>query len=212
MDLELDHFFILTDKPIKAGEVLLEMGLKESVSRNHKGQGTSNRRFEFSNGMLEILYIRDINEANNGPAKNLNLPKRIKNKDASPFGLIFRRRNDNTLNVPFDGWAYQPDFFEAPKAFHIGDNSENLAEPLCIYLPFIEPYKAQEKVGTFQTISHIRLTTTIKVQSKTLRFSGSAHKLDIVTENEHLLELTLDRGKQQLTKDLRPILPLIIKW
>ena len=77
VNLELDHLFILTDKPKEAGDILVSMGLKESFSRNHEGQGTSNRRFEFSNGMLEILYVRDNEEANNGPARNLRFSERV---------------------------------------------------------------------------------------------------------------------------------------
>lgn len=50
------------------GELLISMELEESVRRDHKGLGTSNRRFAFSNGMLEILYLRDREEAINGPA------------------------------------------------------------------------------------------------------------------------------------------------
>lgn len=73
MKLELDHLFILTDCPQEAGDALLELGLAESFRRDHKGQGTSNRRFVFSNGMLELLYIRDKEEACSGPARDLRL-------------------------------------------------------------------------------------------------------------------------------------------
>tara|TARA_R110002167_G_scaffold316050_1_gene521602 strand:+ start:15648 stop:15974 length:327 start_codon:yes stop_codon:yes gene_type:complete len=73
--------FILTDKPKEAGDLLVSMGLEESFSRDHKGQGTSNRRFGFSNGMLEILYVRDSEESNNGPAKNLRFSERIQTEN-----------------------------------------------------------------------------------------------------------------------------------
>ncbi len=52
MNLELDHTFILVKPEAKVADLLLSLGMEESFSREHQGQGTSNRRFEFSNGML----------------------------------------------------------------------------------------------------------------------------------------------------------------
>ncbi len=48
MKLELDHFFILVEPEAKVAELLIELGLEESFSRVHPGQGTSNRCFNFS--------------------------------------------------------------------------------------------------------------------------------------------------------------------
>ena len=212
MDLELDHIFILTDKPKEAGDLLVSMGLDESFSRDHKGQGTSNRRFAFSNGMLEILYVRDSEEANNGPAKNLRFPERIQTENASPFGIVLTRTNDSKLGMPFSGWKYQPDYFEPPNAFHVGDNSEILEEPLCIYVPFIGPVSRIEEIGTFKFISNVQVSVPLGNMSDTLRTLQSADRLKIELGSEHMVMLTLDNGRSGLSKDLRPVLPLIINW
>lgn len=212
MDLELDHFFILTDKPKETGDLLVSMGLNESFRRDHKGQGTSNRRFEFSNGMLEILYVRDREEAVNGPAKGLRFPDRAERKEASPFGVILTRKNGSNLNMPFSGWEYQPDYFEPPNAFHIGDNSEILEEPLCIYVPFIGPVSRTKEVGKFKVVSNVQLFVPLGVASETLRALQETDRLQIELGSEHLAILTLDGGVSALSKDLRPDLPLIIQW
>lgn len=212
MNLELDHIFILTDKPKEAGDLLVSMGLEESFSRDHKGQGTSNRRFAFSNGMLEILYVRDSEESNNGPAKNLRFPERIQTKNSSPFGIVLTRTNDSKLAVPFSGWKYQPDYFESPNAFHVGDNSEILEEPLCIYVPFVGPVHRIEEIGTFKSISNVQVTVPLRKMSDTLLALQTADRLDIKLGSEHMVMLTLDNGRSELSKDLRPVLPLIINW
>ena len=210
MDLELDHFFILTDKPKEAGDLLVSMGLNESFSRDHKGQGTSNRRFAFSNGMLEILYIRDSEESNNGPAKKLRFPERIQKENASPFGILLTRTDDSQLGMPFSGWKYQPDYFEPPNAFHVGDNSDILEEPLCIYVPFIGPVSRMEEIGTFKSISNVQVSVLRRKMSDTLRTLQTADRLQIELGSEHMLVVTLDNGRSKLSKDLRPFLPLII--
>ncbi|MBJ7555478.1 hypothetical protein [Marinomonas spartinae] len=212
MDLELDHVFILTDKPKEAGDLLVSMGLNESFSRDHKGQGTSNRRFAFSNGMLEILYVRDSEESNNGPAKKLRFPERIQTENASPFGIVLTRTNDSKLGMPFSGWKYQPDYFEPPNAFHVGENSEILEEPLCIYVPFIGPVSRIEEIGTFKSISNVQLSVPLEKMSDTLLTLLSADRLDIELGSEHMAVLTLDNGRRGLSKDLRPVLPLMIHW
>ena len=61
--MRLDHFFILTEKSAPEAELLTEFGLIEGTSNDHPGQGTANRRFFFSNTTLELLYVRDANEA-----------------------------------------------------------------------------------------------------------------------------------------------------
>ena len=43
MNLELDHFFILTDPGAEVGDLLSSLGIEESFGRDHEGQGTSNR-------------------------------------------------------------------------------------------------------------------------------------------------------------------------
>lgn len=212
MNLELDHFFILTDKPKEAGDLLLSMGLEESFSRDHKGQGTSNRRFSFSNGMLELLYVRDSDESKNGPAKALRFPERIEEKNASPFGIVLTRTNNSNVGMPFSGWAYQPDYFEPPHAFHIGDNSEILEEPLCIYVPFIGPISRTEEEGLFKSISNVHISVPLDKMSDTLNILQSADRINLELGSKHLLTLTLDNGRSGLSKDLRPVLPLIIHW
>lgn len=212
MQLELDHLFILTTQPKEAGDCLVKLGLKESFSRDHKGQGTSNRRFEFSNGMLELLYIRDENESRTGPASGLHLPERTQTSTASPFGLIMTKLHNDEGDMPFDGWAYQPDYFPAPNAFHVGDNSNQLNEPLCIYVPFMGPKTRGTAIGGFTRLSKVEIGVPSQPWSSPLTQTNNAERLTIFENDRHLAIVTLDGGKHGLSKDFRPALPLVIKW
>lgn len=212
MTLRLHHFFILTEKPKETGNLLVSMGLKESFSRDHKGQGTSNRRFEFSNGMLELLYVRDRNEAENGPAGHLRFVDRVTSASASPFGLIFNQTNGTGLGYPFSGWTYQPDYLEPPNAFHIGDNSEILEEPLCFYAPFFGTPGDCQGTQEFSTIKNVKVSVPRNVLSETLLSLKAVGGLQIETGDDHVLRLTLDGAGDRQSMDFRPDLPLIIIW
>ncbi len=71
MSSELDHFFILTGAGASQAKLLVDIGLVEGTANNHLGQGTANRRFFFADSMLELLYLRDANEAMSGPGNRL---------------------------------------------------------------------------------------------------------------------------------------------
>ncbi len=212
MNLELDHIFILVEPNAKVADLLLSLGMAESFSRDHLGQGTSNRRFEFSNGMLEFLWVRDEEEAATGPAQDMRFTERAKSQISSPFGIIVNRLDNTVLDMPFAGWKYQPDYFKPPMAFHIGENSNNLQEPLCIYVPFIEPHIRHVEEGCFKSLSHVKIHTAQHNPSEVLACVHQAHRLSIVSGDQHLMELTLDGHIRGLSKDLRPEIPLIIHW
>ena len=216
MELALDHFFILTNEPKKAGDALVALGLTESFSREHPGQGTENRRFVFANGMLELLYIRDPHEAEQGPAKGLKLTQRLANTAHSPFGLVLVRSQGDEQERPFAGWRYQPDYFPAPKAFYVGDNANDLAEPLCIYVPFIAPKTATNEPvkptnsGEAAWLSVLNMTVATPQLSVVAMTTSKASGVSLATGPTHLAELTLNDGAKGEMHDLRPLLPLVI--
>lgn len=232
MPLELDHAFILVEPHAKVADLLLELGLEEGFSRDHPGQGTSNRRFTFANGMLEFLWLRDKDEALNGPGHRLEFPARCLDSQASPFGLVVNRTYETkqrqhlinaasppspTNGMPFEGWTYQPDYFNAPMAFHVGENSRDLIEPLCIYVPFIEPHTRETDERSFKTITQLTIHTPCMALSNVLTTLNQADRLAILcSENtysgQHLMELTLDDHRLGESKDFRPHIPLIIHY
>ncbi|MDH3979281.1 MAG: VOC family protein [Gammaproteobacteria bacterium] len=214
MKLELDHVFILVEPEAKVADLLVELGFQEGRRNKHEGQGTSNRRFFFSNGMLELLWLHDAEEAKNGPGRDLFFPERENDSGASPFGVILRRINKADFEMPFDGWKYQPDYFSPPWAFHVGSNSKYLVEPLCIYVPFIEPAASARKKeeGTFKSIDNVLIHTPSDPFSNILDIVDSADRLSIVQGDKHLMEITFDDRQCGKTRDFRPDIPLVINW
>ena len=209
--MELDHFFILTESPAQHAAMLSDAGLVEGASNHHPGQGTSNRRFFFSNSVLELLYLRDAKEAETGPGRGLRFQERLSESGASPFGLVLKGSADAA--APFTGWCYQPDYFEQGRSFLIGDNSGLLAEPLCFYMPFEPPFdQSQLRSGKpFDTVSEVRIHVTVSAPSTVLDAVSRLEQISLLTDGDHLLELVFNDGIKGQVRDFRPALPLVIR-
>ena len=217
MNLELDHVFILVKSEARVADLLIAQGFEEGTQNIHPGHGTSNRRFFFGNGMLEFIWIRDAKEAENGAGRDLLFPERDTNPAASPFGVILRQKdsvNLETSEMPFDGWSYQPTYFEPPNAFHVGANSTNTFEPLCIYVPFSLPKSLVNK-GTINSsfaINNLCIHISSADRNEVLEAVDRADRVSIQYGKEHLMEIVFNAHSLGKVADFRPQIPLIMYW
>ncbi len=214
MDLELDHVFILVEQGAKVADRLLERGFQEGPRNTHPGQGTANRRFYFANGMLEFIWVRDFDEARQGPGQGLRFSERATDPIASPFGIVFVPGTDPVSpTMPFPGWHYQPAYFPPPRGFHVGANSPHIAEPLCFYFPFKDPgVPKPQPTRNPQTISEVIIATPSTDLEGVLGLAARCDRLSIPTASEHLMEITLDNHARGQRLDCRPAMPLILNW
>jgi hypothetical protein len=213
MTIELDHFFILTGPGAPQAELLSEIGLIEGTPNDHPGQGTANRRFFFADSMLELAYVQDINEAVNGPGSRLRIAERAANAGTSPFGIVVRASQELVLE-PFPGWCYRPDYLENGEYFHIGENSGLLEEPLCIYVPFKFPAATAQPLPAdpFTSVTEIGISVPVSQPSVVLETLAQCERISLRLNEPHRLEIVFNQGKQGNSRDLRPDLPLIIRW
>jgi hypothetical protein len=213
MALQHDHFFILTERGAPAADLLSEIGLIEGSANRHPGQGTANRRFFLANSTLELLFIDDANEADHGRATGFGFNKRLQDNNASPFGLVFRHQQ-NLISPPFPGWRYCPEYFADDQCFHVGDNSSQLAEPLCICMPDNLPMSASPAARENQDwhLTDLRLDVAVTKPSITLQLATDCSPLRLRCERPHHLELVFNSASKDQYLDLRPDLPLCINW
>ncbi|MGF1461339.1 MAG: VOC family protein [Leptolyngbyaceae cyanobacterium] len=212
MNLELDHVFILVELGAQVADRFLELGFQEGPRNTHPGQGTANRRFYFSNGMLEFIWLQDAEEASNGPGRDLGFSERAVDPTASPFGVIFVPRYD-AINqaMPFPGWHYQPAYFPPPKGFHVGANSKNLREPLCFYFPFYNPARSRpQSPRNSHIVTEVVIYTPSTDTQGVLALASQCDRLSIKSANEHLMEITLNGHALGHMQDFRPAMPLIL--
>jgi hypothetical protein len=212
MSLRLDHFFILADAA--AADGLVDLGLEEGTPNTHPGQGTANRRFFFANMMLEILFIRDVEEARNGSGRKLRFWERATDRSASPFGLVFTKAQEETEAELFPGWTYQPDYLSDDQAFLVGDNSDLLVEPLCVCIPFrfSRPTHEARQADRFARVTDMNISLPAPDASSVLEIATRGELITLQSNGSHHMEMGLNGRIAGKTRDLRPELPLSVHW
>ena len=77
MRIELDHVFVCTAPGTPAAEEFVRLGLREGSPNRHPGQGPANRRFDFANAMIELVWVDDVEEAQSKCSRRTQLWERV---------------------------------------------------------------------------------------------------------------------------------------
>ncbi len=215
----VDHVFICTALRAPGAEVLRQAGLVEGTQNCHPGQGTANRRFFFSNAMVELLWLADAGEARSPQTRATKLWERFSGagRTASPFGVILRPAAGAEPACPFRSWSYRPPTMPGFEIEIAADTK--LLEPMWCYMKGGRP-PAEWPVERRQPMDHpvgFRELTGVVIRCPEVK-EGSvtcdmARKgvIALQTGVEHLLELQFDGGRRGAILDLRPDLPLIFR-
>lgn len=220
MSLALDHVFVCCAEGAPEAAALTAVGVREGSRNTHLGQGTACRRFFFSNAYLELLWVSDAAEAQGETARPTRLWERWSNRGraASPFGIVLRPADDVTSpEPPFPTWSYRPAYLPPPLAIAVGHGTP-MGEPGFFYLGFLRGHTRGVPQPTMHAIP-ATVVTSVRVWtpaqppgSLAARAVEAAGLVAFHRSNEHLMELTFDLGDRGATADLRPDLPLVLRW
>ena len=223
MTVEFDHLFICTAVNAPEADQLVAFGLTEGTSSIHPGQGTSNRRFFFRNGMLEFLWVHDESEVQSPIITPTKLGERwqYRSTEYSPFGICFRPSKQNTVTqLPMATWKYHPPYL--PPALHIDIASDTgNSEPMLFLLPFgsrpdampIERHQPLIHSCGFGEITAVRITLPqCELMSCAVQAVQEAGLISFYTGTEHLAEIEFDCGGEGKSLDFQPTLPLRFQW
>ncbi len=216
----VDHLFINASVGAPEADRLIALGFREGSSNVHHGQGTRNRRFFFHNFMLELLWVDDsFAESNDQGVRRTRLLDRWKDRDACPFGIcLLPLTLDAGATPPFAAWQYRPPY--APGTAIQVASDATLEEPMWFYLDSITPAE-MKSVRSKERMEHplgMRELTGLRVLMPTMPISQAAEVarrsglVEFATGPEYLAELTFDGGESGGLADLRPELPLVIRW
>jgi hypothetical protein len=215
---ELDHVFILCAPNAPEAAVLARHGFEEGSSNTHPGQGTASRRFFFGNAYLELLWVCDAAEASSDPVRRTRLWDRwvARHNAASPFGVVLRPAAEATVHhPPFAAWAYQPHYLPAGLAIHIALDTP-LTEPELFYLGF---QRDRARIGHEPTTHAVQVSEITSVSigtpspGDTTAARAEAMKwFSVSRADHHIMLLTFDSGTGGHSLDLRPDLPLVLRW
>jgi hypothetical protein len=213
MAFRLHHVFIFTDPGAPEADRLASTGLVEGLPNTHPGQGTANRRFFFEDAGLELLFLCNEAEARSGAGRELRSADRWLTPDASPFGLILGVDDDADL-AGFPGWQYQPDYFDKGMYFLVGENSRLLSEPFCAVMPCNLPKVplTERSPAPFDRVTEVRVSVPVQNFSPALTVAGNVKRIALRAGKPHLMEIVFNDEATGQSCDLRPGLPLIVRW
>jgi Glyoxalase-like domain len=217
---ELDHVFICCSLGAPEAAALLGLGLTEGSSNSHPGQGTACRRFFFKNAYLELFWVRDPQEAQSPSASPTRLWDRWSRRGAPacPFGLVFRAQADERdPTPPFATWSYRPSYLPPDIAIEVASGTP-LTEPGLFYFRFARSPDALQREPTRHALPLRELTdVTISLPtagplSPAAQAVESSGLVSFSGADTHLLNLAFDGATRSESRDLRPALPLVLRW
>lgn len=216
--IDIDHVFVCCSAGAPEAASLAAVGFKEGRPNTHPGQGTACRRFFFRNAYLELLWVSDPKEAQTEIVQPTRLWERWLNRgrSACPFGIVLRPADATNPQPPFPTWAYRPAYLPAPLAIEIARDTP-LSEPEFFYLGFQRDRalagqeRARHDVPASE-LTGIKVWTPVAIPRSSAAAAVEAAGLVAFRQGEYLMELTFDRAIHTASADLRPDLPLILRW
>ena len=216
----LDHFVLICDPGAPQAGLLIDLGLVEGSANVHHGQGTANRRFFFENAYLELLWVTDVDESRQEPAFRTRLWERWMRRHygACPFGIALRPDDpvDADQPPPFPTWAYHAPYLPAQVSIGIA-LATPLTEPEFLYMNFATPPLAKDREPLthplgLREITHVRIGLPGTAQSQAAKTTAALGITSFADTQDYVAELFFDHAAKGESADLRPELPLVLRW
>jgi hypothetical protein len=218
MSAAVDHVFVCCSVGGPEAEALVRLGLREGTANTHPGQGTACRRFFFANAYLELLWVSDPQEAQAASVLPTKLWQRWsqRGQGACPFGIVLRPPVEEVdPQPPFVSWSYRPSYMPSGVAIDVARDTP-LTDPEFFYVRL----RRDRSRAAQEPVEHdlpIRSLTGITVWRPASRGSDAAKALQaaglmvLLDADEYLMELSFDEASLG-SADLRPMLPLALRW
>jgi hypothetical protein len=229
--VEIDHVFLATRPGAPEAAALRAAGFRipEHVT-HHTGGGTSSVSILFENAYLELLYADStVGDSASSPADRAHWRRVFgwRETGASPIGVGLRRRADAADALPFPTERMPPEPWMRPgmEMRLVTTRADSLA-PGVFVVPrdmaltgWIE--RVRRDTARAALLRHplgVRRVTAVRVVTHpdgmppNVRLLRDAGVLRVEAGPRPLLELTFDGGSRGATKDLRPELPLVLRY
>ena len=221
MNTEIDHVFVCCSAGAPEAEALRRLGLREGSPNTHPGQGTACRRFFFDNAYLELVWVNDPQEAQSGAVLPTGLWDRWchRGETSCPFGVVLRAAADrSTSDPPFPTWEYRPPYLPPEVSIGVARDTP-LSEPGLFYFRASgRSWRGSEPVAHEVPVSEITgVTILMPIKGELSLAAAGVHASGVVaiqTADRYLIlmELDFNQRTEGEAADMRPDLPLLLRW
>jgi Glyoxalase-like domain len=223
--IEFDHIWIMVSPDAPERSALERAGFQISKDVNHhEGTGTSSITVELDNTYLELMWPDPKVPVSLGmerAAEKYHQRQLWRTSGWCPIGLGFRHATSSNEAFPFPIWTWTADWMPKGSVMEMLTPRDDTRSPAL----FIEPLALSdtgEQAARAKLYHHPigvhRITALQLISPKTyqpiaaLTYMQKQHLLSVKPGDEWIVELTFDDGKREKSKDLRPDLPLVIRY
>lgn len=230
--VELDHFslWVSPGAPERAAFEKLGFRIAPAINR-HEGQGTASCTIEFWNGFIELMWPDSSVPVE--PGREV-LRERFRRRmewrttGYSPLMLNLRRRSATTDSLPFATWPISAPWLPPGAAIlRMTPLTDSLGASLSVSPRELQVppdsnlawlIRRDPRAEPLRHPNGCRKITGLRVIAPDRGLNEATAKLDrwnvvgFERGAEWCVELTLDRARRGKVADLRPTLPLVVKY
>src|SRR5262249_33302236 len=223
--IALDHVWIMVSPNAPERVALTHAGFEISPELNrHDGQGTASITAEFENGYLELMWPDStvtVAPGRERAAAKFRQRMLWRSSGWCPIGIGLRRAAAAGDSLPFPTWSWTAEWMPKGSAMVMLTARDDTQSPAL----FIEPAaladtaKQAARGALYHHPNGCRRITALRLISPrtyvpvaALEYLQAQRVLRMAPGEPWRLELTFDGGKRKRTKDLRPELPLVIRF
>ena len=222
--LQLDHVWIVVSAGAPERSALERAGLHVSPTVNrHDGQGTASVMAELTGGFIELIWpdsTVDVAPSSAVAFTKFRAKQAWRSTGWSPFGIGLRRTSSAPDSLPFATWPIHADWMRPNESLDMITARADTISPSVWVVPRSMAVGENSPSGQPRD----QLNGTRRITALRLTVPASASKVDAIellaaygiASIEHgtswLLEITLDGARQGMRQDLRPVLPLVIRY
>jgi hypothetical protein len=223
--LQFDHFWIVVSPNAPERAALERAGFQISPDVNrHDGQGTASISVEFENAYLELMWPDSTVEVQPGlekAAEKFHQRMMWHTSGWSPIGVGFRRTSDAATTFPFPTWSTHADWLPKGSDIVILTPRDDTHSPSLFVTPraLTDMSEQEKRAAKFHHPIGVRRITAVRLVSPKsyepiaqLTYLEQQHLLQVKQGDDWLVEVTFDDGKAKRSKDLRPDLPLMVRY
>ena len=228
--LVLDHAWIAVREGGPERAMLEAAGFRFAPAINrHEGQGTASATIEFENGFFELIWADDdVPVAGGGAIARTRFASRAdwRSSGDAPFGIGFKRTAATPSPFPVETWSVTSEWMGAGRSMEVLSPRGAPTVTLFIASQGVDEAANRAAIAAggaaaepFLHSNGARRITGLRVTAPTraalppaasfVNLSGAA---ELRVGGEWLMELELDHGAQNQELDLRPRLPLMVRF
>ncbi len=232
--VELDHVWIVVAPGAPERVAIEKTGFHISPEINrHEGQGTASLTVEFPNAFLELLWPDDAVSVAAGGERGLEKFRSRMNWRTTAWCLIgigLRRTRPSDARWPFPTWSIAPAWLPPGASIEMLTPSDDSTSPSLFVSPreLTSPPTADANAAALRKdpadplFSHpigVKRLSSVRILAPPeyrpippLTYLQDRGVIGYGAAESWLLELTFDAGARGKSRDLRPELPLTIRY